>query len=379
MKVLNVDVTIDPDTGGGCAERSFQMNRALAKRGVDCSLLLLDIGLTEERIKGLGSVKVHVLPVLLKRFYIPRISMAKLGEIVKDADIIHLMGHWEVTDAFIYLLSRHYQKPYVNCPAGSISVYGRSRLVKRFYNNIIGKRIVRNASKLIAISQDEFDHFKRYGVHPSRMEWIPNGINFEDYETIDDEKFRGDYGLSQNPFILFLGRLNAIKGPDLLLEAFNRVKDSFPHYHLVYAGPDRGMLKSLEEMAGAFGIKDRVHFTGHLGSADKSMAIHAANMMVIPSRSEAMSIVVLEAGATATPVLVTDQCGMNEISDIGGGRVVPASADGIKEGLLEMLSSSEKLGSMGESLKRYVYDRFTWDSLVERYIELYERILAEEI
>ena len=91
-----------------------------------------------------------------------------------------------------------------------------------------------------------------------------------------------------------------------------------------------------------------------------------------------MSIVVLEAGAGATPVLVTDQCGLNEISEIGGGQVVAASADGIMKGLREMLSSPDKLQSMGENLRAFVQSRFAWDTIVERYVELYEQILAKQ-
>jgi glycosyltransferase involved in cell wall biosynthesis len=377
MKVLNVDVTIDTDTGGGCAERSFQMTRALARRGVDCSLLILDLGLTEERLESLGNVEVHAIPCLFKRFYVPRVSIKKLKHLVKRTDIIHLMGHWEVTDALVYPLARYYKKPYVNCPAGSLPVYGRSKLGKRLYNSIIGKKIVRNASKLIAIAQDEFAHFKAYGVHPSRMEWIPNGINPEDYQAIDNDGFFKQNDLDNNPFILFVGRLNSIKGPDLLLKAFNGVKNSFPDFHLVYAGPDRGMLKELQGMVEDLGLQDRVHFIEYIEGDIKSMAFHAADLLVIPSRSEAMSIVVLEAGITGTPVLATDQCGLNEIAEIGGGKVVPASVEGIRGGLEKMLSTYDELPAIGARLKQFVQERFIWNSIVDKYIDLYRQILIE--
>jgi glycosyltransferase involved in cell wall biosynthesis len=215
-------------------------------------------------------------------------------------------------------------------------------------------------------------------VEASQVEVIPNGVIPEDYRAIDNDGFRTDQGLSPNPFVLFVGRLNSIKGPDLLLRAFNLVKDYLPDYHLVYAGLDCGMLRELKDIVAEFRINDRVHFIGWVDGDQKSKAFHAADLLVIPSRSEVMSIVLLEAGVTATPVLVTDKCGVNEIAEIGGGQVVSASTDGVKQGLLEMLSSPDRLRSMGENLRAFVQSRFTWDIIVERYIELYGEILAKQ-
>lgn len=88
-----------------------------------------------------------------------------------------------------------------------------------------------------------------------------------------------------------------------------------------------------------------------------------------------MSIVVLEAGITGTPVLLTDQCGFNEVESIGGGQVVPASVEGLQNGLLEILRDPEQLKLYGVNLKQYVYKHFTWDSVISKYLKLYRQIL----
>ena len=378
MKVLNVDVTIDPVAGGGCAERTFQMTRTLAKYGVECSLLILDIGLEVERIKALGDVNIHILQCLNERFYIPKVSIQKLCELVKNCDIVHLMGHWELTDALIYPIIRHYDTPYVNCPAGSLKIQGRSRSIKYLYNLLIGNRIIRNASKLIAISSNEFSQFKQYGAEAPDIVLIPNGINPDEYLTIDDKAFRARNCLDDAPFVLFIGRLNSIKGPDLLLRAFIELKDDHPDYHLVFAGPDEGLKSEMERMISDAKMSHRIHFTGFLFQEEKSMALNAANLLVIPSRSEAMSIVVLEAGAASTPVLATDQCGLNEIEEIGGGCIVPVSVKGLYDGLQKMLSQGNELKDMGKKLKSFVLANYTWDAMAGRLIELYKSILMHD-
>ncbi|MDD5676898.1 MAG: glycosyltransferase [Kiritimatiellae bacterium] len=375
MKILNVDILLDPIRGGGTAERTFQMSRFLARDGQNCTVLTLDVGLTRERINAMVGVKVVALPCWLKRFGLPRFSLAAINQIVGDSDIIHLMSHWTFLNALVYCCARCQKKPYVVCPAGALPIFGRSRVIKKIYNLLIGKNIIRNASRCIAIAQNEFAHFKNYGVQPEAIAVIPNGVCPEDYLVKEDAAFRRAHGIPDAPFILFVGRLNPIKGPDILLRAFCALKDKIPH-HLVLAGPDGGILSDLEEIVKRENAGSRVHFVGYLGGAQKSLAYHAADLLVIPSRSEAMSIVVLEAGAAATPVLITDQCGFNDIADIGGGRVVSASEEGISEGLRNILSHPNELTMMGSRLQQYVQQSFTWDSIVKKYLSIYRELLG---
>ncbi|MFZ4441255.1 MAG: glycosyltransferase [Syntrophales bacterium] len=93
--------------------------------------------------------------------------------------------------------------------------------------------------------------------------------------------------------------------------------------------------------------------------------------MVIPSRHEAMSIVVLEAGICCTPVLITDQCGFNDVALQEGGVVVAATVEGLQKGLLAMTSNPARLKVMGKNLKKYTQDLFLWAHIVKRHLELF--------
>lgn len=381
MKILNVNISLDPLSGGGTAERTFQMSRHLAGEGVECTVLTLNSGLTKERLNSLDTVTVKTLPCINKRFYLPRPSITlitTLIRLIKNNDLIHIMGHWTVINALVYILVSHIGKPYVICPAGSLMTFGRSRRIKKLYNWFIGNKIIRNANRCIAVTPEETSDFRSYGVASEMIVVIPNAIDAEDYADDDVNAFRTKFRLSDHPVILFLGRLNMIKGPDLLLQAFCNMKEISKEYHLVFAGPDEGLLASLRELAVKQGVSERVHFIGFLKGPEKSQAYRAADLLVIPSRKEAMSIVVLEAGIVGTPVLITDQCGMNELAAVRGGKVVPASVEGIQSGLFELLGGTKALKSMGENLKIYVKDRFLWSSVIKQYIELYEQLLKKK-
>ena len=88
-----------------------------------------------------------------------------------------------------------------------------------------------------------------------------------------------------------------------------------------------------------------------------------------------MSIVVLEAGICGKSVLITDQCGFNDIAAINGGIVIPASVEGIKKGLNKIMKDAGKREFMARNLKRYVEDNFTWKIAAEKYLRLYRMIL----
>jgi len=371
-------MSLDPVSGGGTAERTFQISRSLARAGLKCDVLTIKLNLGNKRLKQLNGINLIALECLIKRYYIPKLSQRIIKDAVANADIIHLMNHWTILNALVYISARRQNKPYVVCPAGALPVFGRSQKFKYLYNKFIGNNIISNANGHIAISENEIDQFGSYGVGTDKITVIPNGIDPEDFNSSDADSFRRKFGLKDSPFILFMGRLNAIKGPDLLLYAFRNLDEAFSDYHLVFAGPDGGMLRELQKKAEEMGIANRIHLTGYLGGEEKSSAYRAANLLAIPSRQEAMSIVVLEAGIMGTPVLLTNRCGFDEVERIGGGKVVPASVEGLQNGLIEILKNPDKLKSIGKNLKKHVIANYTWEKIINKYIELYRQLLGNK-
>jgi glycosyltransferase involved in cell wall biosynthesis len=376
MRVLNVNASIDAVTGGGTAERTVQICRHMCKRGIDAVILTTDIGLNDAVRDRLTGVEINALPCLVKRFYFPAFSFKRIWDLVSNVDIVHLMGHWTFLNACVYVFARRLNKPYVVCPAGALPIFGRSYLIKRLYNAIIGRRIIQNADKCVAVAQNEIFHFSQYGVDEKNVIVIQNGIDADDFPATDGIEFRRKFKLGDSPFLLFMGRLNPIKGPDLLMRAFINVKARLPEYHLVFAGPNGGLRSELEEMARRSFLQNNVHFTGYIAGRDKIAAYCEAEVLVIPSRQEAMSIVVLEAGICGKPVVLTDQCGFNDVENVNGGIVVSASEDGLQNGLFSILRDKESRKKMGQNLKQYVADHFTWDITAQKYIDVYHRIVA---
>ncbi|MBV6824259.1 glycosyltransferase [Pseudomonas sp. PD9R] len=376
MKILHVSDAIDPSLGGGTAERTFQLALALHRANVACTVLCTELGLGDKRKAELRNIELVAVPTLIRRFLTPLVSYRRIKGLVADADVIHVTGHWSVLGAMVCLIALKLGRPYVYCPAGSLRVFGRSALLKKIYNRVVGKRIVQGASRCLAVTNLEREQFTEYGVDDSRVELLPNGVQPTQSIT-NPQAFRDAHSLHNRQIILFLGRLSPIKGPDLLLAAFAKIAKQLGNVHLVFAGPDGELSAQLRNSVIETGLSNRISFTGFLAGQEKQDALAAASLLVVPSRQEAMSLVALEAGLCGTPVLLTDQCGFDEVQELDGGRVVAVDVDALAEGMRFMLQDPERLSAQGQRLRAAILSRYTWDGLTQQVLVLYSKLVFE--
>jgi len=379
MRVLNVVSVLSASEGGGNAERTVQLSRALLSNGVACSVLTLDIGDPTARIVGMEGARLEIIPYLSRRFQVPRWGWWTISRAVRNADVIHLMGYWSILGTMVCVAASWYKIPYVVCPAGALPIFGRSRWLKKFFNLLIGKKVIRQASAWIAITQAEVPQFVAYGIPSDCVKVIPNGVWASDFFAGDGKVFREEKLLTSQPFILFVGRLNSIKGPDLLLGAFAKIAPDFPGVHLVFAGLDEGMGKALKQQVKSVGLSDRVNFCGFIGGSLKVSAYKAASLLVVPSRSEAMSIVAVEAGICGTPVLMTDQCGLEDLAEVNQRLIVPATVDGLTAGLKFALENNERLAGWGAEWRSIVCRRFLWGDIGQQFKGLLEQVANKRV
>lgn len=375
MKLLSVNMTLDPVSGGGSAARTLQATRALADLGVECAIVTSEEGIDARVQSLLRGVTLVTLPVTAGRFRLPYGGMNALAAAIAQADVVLLLNHWTAINVFAWRAVKALRKPYVVCPAGALPLEGgRSRTLKRIYNMLFGRAIIGGADAHIAVTADETSQFRAYGIDPARVTVIPNGM--PEVPASDGAVFRETHGLGDAPLLMFLGRLAPIKGPDLLVAAFARCAQARAEWHLVLAGPDDGMMGALKAQAAALGVAERVHFVGFLDETTKPQALAAADLVVVPSRREAMSIVVLEAAGAGRPVLITDQCGVPDVAESAGGWVVAATEDALADGILEATRDRSELAGRGVAWREAATARYSWARVGQRYIDLLTSVRA---
>jgi len=374
MNILHVNMSLDPVSGGGTVERIRQLHTSMCgMRGISSRVLSLAIG---EFAALPESDEVVLLPCWSRRWYLPAPRLLTIYRMVKQADVIHLMNHWTILNAIVYWMARLAGKPYVICPAGALSLFGRSLGFKRWYNKMVGNALVKNAAAAIAIAEDEIVVLRQHGMLDEKIQHIPNGVRLDDFSCSNDQLFREYAGVGSADYILFVGRLNEIKGPDILLDAFIALSSRFSDLHLVFTGPDGGMRDMLEDSVHASGLTERVHFAGYAGGDLKSSAYHGASLLVVPSRQEAMSIVALEGAVCGIPVVLTDACGFDALAESGAGRLSAASSSAISKVISELMPDLNLRKGMGAKGEQLAASSYTWDIAARSHVELFAQCLA---
>ncbi len=177
---------------------------------------------------------------------------------------------------------------------------------------------------------------------------VSNGIETSDYAAKpgDDD---APAGLRE---ILFTGRLAAEKNIDVLIRAFERIKDT--QAQLVIAGSGE-MEKTLREQAAASSASDRIRFLGYVSDEELRQAYRRASLFVMPGTAELQSLATLEAMSASTPVLAADAMALPHLVENGrnGYLFVPNSVEDLSEKIDRLLAlPDEKLAEMGaESLE----------------------------
>ncbi|GAB6041441.1 glycosyltransferase [Endothiovibrio diazotrophicus] len=160
--------------------------------------------------------------------------------------------------------------------------------------------------------------------------------------------------LADFPYLLFLSRIHPKKGCDLALRAFAAIAAQRPALQLVMAGPDSvGWRRELERLAESLGIGARVHWSGMLRGGAKWAALRGAEALLLPSHQDNFGIVVAEALACGTPVLISDKVNIwREVRDDCCGLVAPDNVEGTIRSLRQWIALDEperkRLAANGE-------------------------------
>lgn len=223
---------------------------------------------------------------------------------------------------------------------------------------------------LICVSEDEHRHALSLHMPAERMSVIVNGVAPPPCDLA--QTIRASFGIARDAFVFgFIGRLSAQKAPERLIEAFKNVATSVKDSHLIIVGA--GQLEGAVRSAIAeSGLKNRMHLTSAFTG---QQAAPAFDLLVMPSRYEAMSYVMLEGAAAGKPIITTDIGGARTVVEDGrNGFILPNSDD------TSLLAQTMIKAAQPETFKTLsaaainLKDRFTLDVMLDRTEALYGKI-----
>lgn len=364
MKILHLiyDHVDNPWCGGGGARRVAEVNRRLAARG-------RDITVVHGRFPGArtgGSDGVDWRPVGTAAAYVPsRLSYA-VGAAAAirriPADIVvnevsffaPVFADWytsrPVVNVIHHLMGRHALR--LNPAVGWFSLLAETGFMAAARNII---------TSALAVREEIAGRFPEKTVTN-----IANGVPDDYFSLLPTE----------SPFILFLGRIDIyMKGLDVLLDAFSGLPDR--NLRLKIAGSGKaGDVRRLGGMVAASGAAGQVDLLGRVSETEKRELLRSCLFLAMPSRFEGWGITAVEANAAGKPVVATKITGLSEAVGEGAGAVMvpPGDVLALRRAMGELIadgSRRQQLGRQGRAHAR----QWSWEIIAREQLAFYRRVI----
>jgi len=379
VKVLQVVPTLLPETGGP-ARTIPELCRSLAGLGVEVSLLAVHEAGKDLTIKPeTEPYEVHLCSGAERSFRSARSVSQVISSRAHDFDLIHIHSVWNLISTAAALAALNCDVPYVIAPMGMLShacLRQSNFAAKRAYAIIKERRTVEQAVRLHLGSQGELNTLINGWFRYPKHFVARNGAS--PLTNLRRGSFRERFPEFQNrKIMLFFGRLHAIKGLDLQLQALAMLKSKHPDLIWVLVGPDGGVWNRLRESVEALGLRDSVRWVGPLNGEDRFEALADCNVLVHTSYYENQTMTINEALAVGVPLVITDSVNYPEVAACGAGYVVERDAEALARNINYVLQDHVAANKMRQAGRSFASSELTWSSVAKTVAQAYSEILAE--
>jgi D-inositol-3-phosphate glycosyltransferase len=221
-----------------------------------------------------------------------------------------------------------------------------------------------------------------YGADPNRLCTSPPGVDHRLFRPGSKPRARQRLGLGKGPVVLFVGRIQPLKGLDVTVEGMAAIVERHPDAILMVVGGPSGPrgqaeMTALRKRAVELGLAGNIRFVGPMPHGLVPDLYRAADVVVVPSRAESFGLVAAEAQACGTPVVGARIGGLIDVVDDGSTGFLIDGWDPADhaEAVLRLLDDPELAAKMGAAAVVWSR-RFSWDATVRRYLELYKGVLG---
>jgi len=391
---------------GGVVRAVLDLSAALAARGHQVTLLTADDGDVPPAWKVADGARPAGVPACIALTLRDRLaelrggsaaaserdtvtqlldrrSMALAGSLVTGADAVHVHGPWASSNIQVAALARRAGAPVVVSPHGMLDDWcmAQGAFKKRLHLRLLGRRMLAGAGAIHCTAAAELEQARAHfppATGPGRLELvIPLPFDASPYLDLPDPapaRARFAALRTGRPSLLFLGRLNAIKGVERLIGAAALLRDAGTPVETLIAGPAESSAyeERLRSLAASLGLAETTHFLGMVTGPDKVSLYGAADVFVLPSSHENFGFVLLEAMAAGTPAVATRGVSIWPELEASGGAVIagdePAALAAAIGPLLADAGRRRAMGAKGRTWATTVMDG---ESAMRRYEAMY--------
>lgn len=366
-----------PPLIGGAEKVLSYLAVALATEGAEVTVLTArptdrDAPATETRPvpRGSGSLSIVRLPTSRLRFLGTWLYMRHLRRWLSanpiDLAYVSMLKH----DAYVAVgQGQRRGFPVVLRPEGAGATGDLAWQSRGRFGQTIGKRC-RQADAVVSIATAITDELLKAGYDPAKIQGLPNGV------PPPDSPWQRREGWREAPGAVFVGRLAPEKGLNSLVDAWPAVLSVFPKatLTLVGEGPER---PSLEARVAGLGLGGSVLLAGAVD--DPTAALRAADLFVLPSREEGMSVALLEAMALGVPLVASSIPGNRRlIQDFQHGRLAPPDDPaGFARVVIEQWSQFDRAVHMSRSARDRVRAEYSIQAVARKHLDLFLQLIQK--
>ncbi len=334
------------------------------------SVVLFNEGTAAQRLRDTGVPVTTILEESTGPMTLVRRLSAHLGE--GRYDVLHTHKYKDTVLAALASIGKvglrvrtvhGAPEPFEGTQALKMRLYSA---LDRFANRRLVDRVIAVSERLRIELTDAYPEEKLRCIH--------NGIDVETHRSRSQKPIdREQLGVGRDEFAVgVVGRLTAVKGIDVFLESARQIAQANPAARFVVVG-DGPLRRTLERQAGEQGLSGRVIFLGHRD--DAARLVGALDLLMIPSRSEGIPMVLLEALASETPVVASRVGGIPEVVEDRrhGLLCAPGDAGALARACTRIMSDRDEAKAMASAGLRRVEEEFSASLMASRYAETYQQ------
>ena len=384
MKIAQVNSYFYPFMIGGAEWYVYNMSKELVKAGHQVTVFTADrYGgekvPSEEVVEG---IRVRRIPLKVDLSYRMKIWDGLSGALEGESfDIIHTYDYAQQHTLDALNAAR------MGGVGSALTVFDVhssiprgwfKRIPMNYLDGYFARRAFPLATRILVRAPDLVKGLPEIGRFESKVRITPSGVRPESFETYDGQGFRRKFGIDGSPMVLFLGRLNPLKGPQFIIEAAPRLAEEFPGITFVFVGPDQsGFKERLQARAAELGVSSRIHLTGMISDfREKMEAYSACDLFCLPTSYEGTSQSIFEAMTQGKPIVATRTGGIPfQIEDGTNGYLVEyGDVKGLAEAMAHALRDPSNSKELGARARAKVAD-FQYPSLAAGLQAIYEEIV----
>ena len=385
MNILHAFLFFSIRFAGGTSDLMFKICKAQEKQGHRPAIYSGDYKFDRDLSKKLPKTRFKVTKSWLDRegFSI----MPNLNRLVDDdkenIDVVHMHTFRTLQNYILYKFCLKNNIPYVIDAHGAVPYSTRKVLLKRLFDKLVGRKMLRHASFLIAETQVGVDEY--LAIDPSldkdKIIIISPPFDTDEFEVMPNVgKFREKYQVeSDKKVIMFLGRVHHIKGNDFLIEGFADLCKSRGDCLLMIVGSDDGHMDECKALAQKLGVEDKVIFTGFIGGAEKNEALVDADIVVQMSRHEQGAWAPFEAVLCGTPIIVSENTGAGEdVKRVNAGETVRfGDVNALSKTIAKTLDNYMFALEKTSLAKNYIMTKMSMNARSHEYTDVYAQAIVD--